>query len=177
MNTISKIEYIDPMYFMTEACDPLAEFVVHEAYGYKTEYKEDILLTFIQRSITRNFFKKVYQKVFWYNHTKIPQGLLVPRGLLVSRENGENTTPCVKMLEGVRVSVVWRDVVYLENVPMRASHTMRSTGVLWAVKNDRIVLHFPHTIRIKPHPQKQHAKDALYLVIPRGCIEDIQICK
>ena len=79
--------------------------------------------------------------------------------------------------EDSTVEVIWRDIVYVANLPRYDCSVMYSEGSLFRIEKDHIVLKDPETIRTYPSPTKNHPGSGrpTYLIIPISFITSIKL--
>lgn len=139
------------------------------AYGYIEKHGSNIIVAFIKK-------RGVSLKETIKKNENIVDGLVVPDIALFSksRECGRNILQGIKT--GSRVSVTWRDVVYVANQPRYDCSVMYTEGTLYKIEKDHIVLKDTETIRTHPLPVKNHpAGRPLWYIIPIAFIKDIEV--
>jgi hypothetical protein len=174
MRTVTKVQYVDAKYITTPDITSDTTLTLHEAYGYVSRYHNSLLVTFIEEVPPASYSARLYRTVCFWKRALVIKGLILPEGALVSRSRVVETGVYTAVAIGSPVTVHWYDVVYLANVPVRDSHTMRTQGVLERVESDRIIVRNPTTVRIQPRPHRPHAQGATYLIIPIAFIHTFQ---
>lgn len=162
MEKISNIKYIDASYFYNKNLP--TKLSIHEAYGYMRKSKKNITIEFIKQ-ISKNKDNK-----------QIIKGLIIPANALTSLNKNFEIQGLQKIKIGSNISVVWRDIVYIANMPKRDCSIMYSEGILYKATNSYLVLKNPETIKTHPLPIKNHPqKKPKYYMIPKSFITEIKI--
>jgi len=171
MDKIYNIKYVDASYSYEENINQ-TKLDSYEAYGYVKKNKNNIVITFIKKHV-------VDEKKSSDEEINIIKGLVIPDTSLVSVSSAYRTN----ILEGINinsvVSVIWRDVVRVANLPRYDCSVMYTEGILIKIGSDYVILKDPRTIRTHPTPIKNHPGGGLptYLVVPISFITDITIIK
>jgi hypothetical protein len=170
MEKIYKIKYVDASYSYEEKINQ--EGLDNcEAYGYVERNGNNIIVSFLKKVGVADSLMK--------SKEKIADGLVIPDTALISRIRLHKTEILNNMEIGLSVSVTWRDVIHVANLPIYECSTMYTEGILFEIEKDYIVLKNPKTLRVKPEPRKNHPGSGLptYLVIPVAFISNIEAAK
>ncbi len=172
MDKVYNIKYVDAYYTYAKDIKE-TRLPLHEAYGYVERNGSNVVIIFIKKrgtDIKRSMDEK----------EPIVKGLIIPDVALIPVAE----TSAVNMLKGIAVgtsvTVVWRDVICVANMPIYECSVMHSKGVLYRIENDHIVLKEPETMRMSPAPIRNHPKSGerpTYLMIPTSFITDVTITK
>ncbi|MFA6077636.1 MAG: hypothetical protein WC724_01305 [Candidatus Paceibacterota bacterium] len=170
MDKIYKIEYVDASYTYEKK---IAQTKLDscEAYGYVEKNGSNIIISFIKKMGVVGSLVA--------NKEKIIEGLVIPDTALISRVKSYKTDILNDMKVGLSISVTWRDVIHVANLPIYECPTMYTEGILFEIKKDYVILKDPKTMRIQPKPLKNHPSSGLptYLVIPISFISSIEVFK
>lgn len=170
MEKIYKIKYVDASYSYEEKINQEG-LDVCEAYGYVEKNGNNIIVNFLKKvGVVDNLMK---------SKEKIADGLVIPDTALISRVKLYKTDILNNMEIGQSVSLNWRDVIHVANLPVYECPIMYTEGTLFKIEKDYIILKNPKTLRIKPEPRKNHPGSGLptYLVIPVAFISNIEVAK
>ncbi|TSC55092.1 MAG: hypothetical protein LiPW30_558 [Parcubacteria group bacterium LiPW_30] len=172
MDKIYNIKYVDASYSYEESINQ-TKLDLFEAYGYVEKNKNNIVITFIKKhGISEE--KQNHDK-----EVNIINGLVIPDTSLASISSAYKTNILDNIKINYAVSVTWRDVVHVENLPRYDCSVMYTEGILVKIESDYVILKDPKTIRTYPTPVKNHPGSGLptYLVIPISFITDIEVVK
>jgi hypothetical protein len=165
MNEFQKIEYIDAMYNTFDLALDLnyvdnLKLKIHVAYGILSVNEEgDYILEYV---------KKVNQEI---QDNKIVEGLILPKGSLYEEYSDSNFQKNFTSKEGDKVSITWKDIVNVVNLDRRDCSVMETSGVVYRVYNDFILIKNPDTVRTYPLPIQSHPSDKpKFYVIPKSFI-------
>ena len=74
------------------------------------------------------------------------------------------------------VSITWKDIVYIANIPIRECSIMYSEGIVVENGKNYIVLKNPETLRLSPGQIENHPKKKpTFYVIPKSLIIEVEI--
>jgi len=171
MDKIYNIKYVDA-YYSYEKNITQTKLSLFEAYGYVEKNADNLVIIFIKKLGIKN------EKTIKENEDII-KGLVIPYTALVSAVRTFKTNILKNLAEGSSVTVKWRDLVFVANLPRYDCSTMYTEGILFKIASDHIVLKNPKTIRIYPYPVKNHPESEIpsYLIIPISFITNITILK
>ena len=171
MDEIYSVKYVDAYYIYTKSIGK-TKLSLHEAHGYMERNGDNIIIIFIKKRWANN--RRVMNE-----KGNIVKGLVIPDTAVVSTVGTYKNDILKNVITGSPVTVTWRDVVYVANLPRYDCSTMCTDGILFKIEKDHIVLKDPETIRMYPMPVKNHPGGGLptYLVIPISFIADIRAIK
>lgn len=167
MDKICNIKYVDA-YYIYEKNIGETQLSLFDAHGYVEEVANNIVIIFIKKRGTVN------SKTIG-NKKAIIKGLVIPDTALVSAVDNYSTNILKNLKEDSMVEIIWRDIVYIANLPRYDCSVMYTEGSLFRIEKDHIVLKDPETIRTYPSPIKNHPGGGLptYLIIPISFITSI----
>ncbi|VAW25290.1 hypothetical protein MNBD_BACTEROID04-1997 [hydrothermal vent metagenome] len=171
MDKIYNIKYVDAYYSYAKNINK-TKLLLHEAYGYIEKNNNNIVIVFLKES-------GVGVETTIKEKKNIIKGLIIPDTALVSVSSiRDNLDVLNDLIEGMFLSVTWRDVVYVANRPRYDCSIMRTEGVLCKIESDHIVIKNPKTIRTYPLPRKNYpTKKPNYYIIPISFVSDVSIIK
>jgi hypothetical protein len=95
----------------------------------------------------------------------IPQSHLLPdvfnrlKGIFQEFPGSHRVYVKVTSKEGDKVSITWKDIVHVVNLDRRDCSVMETSGVVYRVYNDFILIKNPDTVRTHPLPIQSHPMD------------------
>lgn len=168
MDKIYNIKYTDAFYVDSKNIGQ-TKLHVYETYGYLKKNEENIIVVFIKEYKTN--IKEIENKKL-----KIIKGLIIPDTALISLRNKFKSNKLKNLKIGSYITVTWRDVVYVANLPRYDCGIMYTEGILFRIEEDHIVIKDPETICIYPLPIENHPiKKPNYYIIPLSFIVDFKI--
>lgn len=167
MDKIYNIRYVDAYYSHAQNIGE-TKLSLHDAHGYVEKSGDNIIIIFIKKRNTNN--NEIIR-----TKQSIVKGLVIPNTALVSVVEVYKNDILKNVTIGAFVAVIWRDVVYVANLPRYDCSIMRTEGVMFRIEKDHIVLKNPETTRIYPEPIKNHPEGnpATYLIIPISFVTEI----
>lgn len=167
MDDIYRIRYVDAQYTYAKSIGKTG-LPPHEAYGYIIRNADTIVVIFIKKRGTD--CEKIVR-----GKEDVIKGLVIPNTALMSVVETYTTTLLENLDISSQVTVTWRDVRYVANMPVYECAIMQTEGVLYRIEKNHIVIKDPRTIRTYPMPMKNHPENGhpTYLVIPTSFITDI----
>ena len=171
MDKIYNVQYVDAYYTHTKTIGK-TKLSLHNAHGYVEENNGNIIIVFIRK-------KNVSIRNTIETRENIVKGLVIPNTALVSVVTSPKASIIKNVILGTQVTVTWRDIVYVANLPRYDCSVLRTDGHLFRIEKDHIVLKTPKTVRIYPSPIKNHPEGDIptYLIIPISFILNIEITK
>ncbi len=171
MDKIYNIKYVDASYSYEESIKQ-TKLDLYEAYGYVKNNKNNIIIIFIKK-------RKIGVGKIINRKESVPMGLVIPDTALILTSRVYKNEIMKNVSINSSISVTWRDVVHVENLPRYDCPVMYTEGILIKTDRDYIILKDPKTIRVHPRPIKNHPGSGLptYLVIPISFITEIAVIK
>lgn len=170
MDKIYNIKYTDAFYINSKNIGQ-TKLHAYETYGYLKKCNENLIVVFIKEYKTS--IKEIKNKKL-----KIIKGLIIPDIALLSTNNKFKNNKLKHIKIGSNVSVTWRDIVYVANLPRYDCGIMYTEGILFRTEKDHIVIKNPETIRTHPLPIENHpTKKPNYYIIPTSFIVDFEVIK
>lgn len=169
---IYNIKYVDAYYVYDKKIGK-TKLSLFEAYGYVERKADSIIIFFIKKMGVSN--KKIIE-----GKENIVKGLIIPDTALMSAVDVYKTDLLKNVVVGSDISITWRDVGYVANLPAYDhSVVMYTEGVLYKIEKDYIVLKDPQTVRTYPLPIKNHPGSGrpTFLVVPTSFITNVTIIK
>lgn len=171
MDKIYNIKYVDASYSYEKKIKQ-TKLDLYEAYGYVKKNKNNIIIIFIKK-------RKIGVGKIINRKESVPMGLVIPDTALILTSRVYKNEIMKNVSINSSISVTWRDVVHVENLPRYDCSIMYTEGILVKIESDYVVLKDPKTIRTYPTPVKNHPGSGLptCLVIPISFITDIEVVK
>ncbi|HAT68066.1 MAG: hypothetical protein A2481_01225 [Candidatus Yonathbacteria bacterium RIFOXYC2_FULL_47_9] len=169
MDKICNIKYVDA-YYIYEKKIGKTQLSLFDAHGYVEEVANNIVIIFIKK-------RGIVNSEAISNKEAVIKGLVIPDTALMSTVENYSTNILKNLKEDSTVEVIWRDIVYVANLPRYDCSVMYSEGSLFRIEKDHIVLKDPETIRTYPSPTKNHPGSGrpTYLIIPISFITSIKL--
>ena len=169
MDKIYNIKYTDAFYIDDKNIGQ-TKLHIYETYGYLKKNGKNLIVVFIKEHKTT--IKEIKSKKL-----NIIKGLIIPDTALLSTNNNKFKNSKSKHTKiGSNISVTWRDIVYVANLPRYDCGIMYTEGILFRIEKDHIVIENPETICIHPLPIENHPiKKPNYYIIPLSFIVDFEI--
>ena len=168
MDTVYNVKYVDAHYTYISNIDA-TRLPSQEAYGYVEKSGNSIIICFIKK-------KGTHVSELIRNKETMIKGLIIPDTALSSVARDYPINRLLKSVEtGMSVTVAWRDVRYIANLPIYECAVMQTVGELFRVEKDHIVIRDPKTVRTYPEPSVEHPQGArpTYLLVPNAFIKSV----
>ena len=163
MDNIYNIKYIDASYlknFVEKDKLTKTRLIQHDAYGYVKKNKDNILISFIKE----------------VDNDENVLTLIIPDVAVKSKSLVSNFNIVDNIKIGLFVEIEWRDIVFTPDKFRDDCSVMVTSGILYRIELDHIVIEKPETIRRYPKSNKRHPEEnPSFYIIPKAFINSIKI--